>query len=42
MACDIDYPAFFTRLDRDGYEGWVSGEYHPAGRTEEGLGWIKF
>ncbi len=42
VACDIDYPAFFARLDRDGYEGWVSGEYHPAGRTEEGLGWIKF
>lgn len=36
----IDYPAFFARLDADGYGGWVSGEYKPAGRTEAGLGWI--
>ena len=28
-------------LDRIGYEGWVSLEYHPAGRTEDGLGWLK-
>lgn len=37
---DIDYPAFFARLDAEGYDGWVSGEYNPAGRTEEGLGWF--
>ena len=37
---DIDYPAFFARLDAEGYKGWVSGEYHPAGRTEDGLGWL--
>ncbi|MBK1636828.1 hydroxypyruvate isomerase family protein [Rhodovulum adriaticum] len=36
---DIDYPAFFTALDAGGYAGWVSGEYHPATRTEDGLGW---
>ncbi len=39
-AGEIDYPAFFDMLDQDGFTGWVSGEYHPAGRTEEGLGWI--
>lgn len=38
---EIDYPAFFARLDADGYTGWVSGEYNPAGRTEEGLAWIR-
>ncbi len=38
---DIDYPAFFARLDSDGYAGWVSGEYHPTGRTEDGLGWTR-
>lgn len=27
-------------LDRIGYEGWVGCEYHPAGRTEDGLGWF--
>lgn len=37
---EIDYPAFFARLDADGYTGWVSGEYAPKGRTEEGLAWL--
>lgn len=36
---DIDYPAFFARLDRDAYAGWVSGEYKPASATAAGLGW---
>ncbi len=37
---DIDYPAFFARLDADGYAGWVSGEYAPENATTDGLGWI--
>lgn len=37
----IDYPAWFRQLDSEGYTGWVSGEYHPAGRTEDRLEWIK-
>lgn len=37
---EIDYPAFFARLDAEGYAGWVSGEYTPAGRTEDGLAWL--
>lgn len=37
---DIDYPAFFARLDQDGYAGWVSGEYKPATSTQAGLGWL--
>ncbi len=37
---DVDYPAFFKLLDRTGYDGWVSGEYTPARRTEDGLSWI--
>lgn len=36
----IDYPAFFARLDADGYDGWVSGEYEPRGTTVRGCGWI--
>lgn len=36
---EIDYPAFFARLDADGYTGWVSGEYTPKGKTEDGLAW---
>jgi 2-dehydrotetronate isomerase len=39
VAGDIDYPAFFARLDAEGFAGWVSGEYNPAGRTQDGLGW---
>nr|WP_281980989.1 TIM barrel protein [Thalassorhabdomicrobium marinisediminis] len=38
---DCDYPAFFARLDAEGYRGWVSGEYRPATRTEDGLDWIR-
>lgn len=37
---EIDFPAFFTRLDADGYEGWVSAEYNPRRTTGEGLGWL--
>lgn len=37
----IDYPAFFARLDADGYTGWVSAEYRPRGTTEAGLGWLR-
>ena len=38
-AGEIDYKTFFARLDADGYKGWVSGEYNPKRRTEDGLGW---
>ncbi|PIE07690.1 MAG: hydroxypyruvate isomerase [Rhodobacterales bacterium] len=38
---DIDYPAFFARLDAEGYTGWVSGEYHPTAQTKAGLLWIR-
>ena len=37
---DFDYPAFFKLLDKQKFKGWVSGEYHPAGRTEDNLSWI--
>ena len=37
---EFDYQTFFKRLDSDGYSGWVSGEYHPKGRTEDDLFWI--
>jgi len=37
---EINYPFVFAALDRMGYPGWVSGEYRPAGRTEDGLGWF--
>lgn len=37
---DFDYAAFFKMLDKQKFKGWVSGEYHPKGRTEENLSWI--
>jgi 2-dehydrotetronate isomerase len=36
----LDHRAFLARLDADGYSGFVSAEYRPAGRTEDGLGWM--
>ena len=41
LGGEIDYPKFFRALDMLGYPGWVSGEYHPAGNTVDGLGWIR-
>ncbi len=36
----LDYPAFFAMLDATGFDGVVSGEYHPSGRTAAGLSWL--
>ena len=36
----FNYPTFFKQLDKDGYSGWVSGEYRPERRTEDDLSWI--
>ena len=36
---EINFPALFALLDQLGYSGWVSGEYRPRGKTEDGLGW---
>lgn len=41
LGGEIDYPAFFAALKRDDYGGWVSAEYHPEGRTEDGLAWLE-
>lgn len=41
LGGEIDYPAFLTRLDAEGYRGWVSAEYAPSGTTAEGLGWMR-
>jgi len=38
---DFDFPAFFRALDEGGYKGVVSGEYHPAGATRDGLAWAR-
>ena len=37
---EVHYPHLFEALDRLGYTGWIGCEYHPRGRTEDGLGWL--
>jgi hydroxypyruvate isomerase len=38
---EINYPEIFAMLDRLRYPGFVACEYHPRGRTEDGLGWAR-
>jgi hydroxypyruvate isomerase len=38
---EVNYPYLFRLLDELGYGGWIGCEYRPAGRTEDGLGWLK-
>jgi hydroxypyruvate isomerase len=38
---EINYPFLFAFIDRIGYGGWIGCEYKPAGRTADGLGWIR-
>ena len=38
---EINYPFLFQFIDRIGYKGWIGCEYKPAGKTEDGLGWLK-
>jgi hydroxypyruvate isomerase len=37
---EINYPFLFDWIDGLGYDGWIGCEYRPAGRTEDGLGWM--
>jgi hydroxypyruvate isomerase len=38
---EINYPHLFKAIDAAGYKGWIGCEYKPAGKTEEGLGWME-
>jgi hydroxypyruvate isomerase len=38
---EINYPNLFKAIDAAGYKGWIGCEYKPAGKTEDGLGWVK-
>jgi hydroxypyruvate isomerase len=37
---EIRFDFLFAQLERLAYDGWVGCEYRPAGRTEDGLGWL--
>ena len=38
---EVNYGYVLGVLKELGYEGWVGCEYHPAGGTAEGLGWMR-
>jgi hydroxypyruvate isomerase len=38
---EIPYAEIFARLESRRYPGWIGAEYHPAGRTEDSLGWLR-
>src|SRR6266853_908008 len=38
---EIDFPPLFDLIDRLGYKGWIGAEYIPAGKTEDGLAWVR-
>jgi hydroxypyruvate isomerase len=38
---EVNYPFLFAELDRLNYGGYVGCEYRPAGRTLDGLGWLR-
>jgi len=38
---EIHYPWLLRHIDRAGYQGWIGCEYKPAGRTRDGLGWMR-
>jgi len=37
---EINYPYIFHQIAKLGYKGWIGCEYHPRGRTEDGLAWL--
>lgn len=38
---EINFTNLFRFIDEAGYDGWIGCEYVPAGKTEDGLGWLK-
>lgn len=41
LGGDVDFEALFAALEADGYDGFVSAEYHPGDKgTAAGLGWM--
>jgi hydroxypyruvate isomerase len=38
---ELNFSHLFRFIDKLGYQGWIGCEYKPAGKTEEGLAWLK-
>ncbi|MCV6585441.1 MAG: TIM barrel protein [Marinibacterium sp.] len=37
----VNFATLFAAMTDTGYDGWVSAEYHPKGRTAATLGWMR-
>src|SRR5204863_533412 len=37
---EINYAFILAHIERLGYDGWIGCEYHPQGRTIDGLSWM--
>jgi hydroxypyruvate isomerase len=40
VAGEIDMAGFVKQIKKDGYKGWIAGEYTPEGLTNGCLGWM--
>lgn len=38
---EVNYPYLYRLLDELGYQGWIGCEYRPAGKTSDGLEWMR-
>jgi hydroxypyruvate isomerase len=38
---EINFNNLLRFIDEAGYKGWIGCEYVPAGKTEDGLGWLR-
>jgi 2-dehydrotetronate isomerase len=38
---EVNFSHLFKLVDQLGYDDWIGCEYKPAGRTEDGLAWVK-
>jgi len=38
---EVNLKPLFAEIERRGWQGYLGAEYRPAGRTEDGLGWLK-
>ncbi|AXI48692.1 hydroxypyruvate isomerase [Sulfitobacter sp. SK012] len=39
---DVNFSALFEEIRASGYDGYIAGEYHPGGPTEDTLDWMQF
>ena len=38
---EVDFDRLFKTIAASGYDGWISGEYHPGAPTEDTLWWLQ-